>query len=258
MSLITQEGTYKGNVLESAVGVSKNEFPQLILSLRGTELWDEETETWVDWSAVPENDITAYLVLIDSKNNETLNYKQVQSVLGWDGKSFAELDALDLSQIPIQFRVAPNTYQEKTTLQVEWIDVADAIPGRTVRRLDAQGLKSLDARFKGVLKGIAPAKAPAKAPKAAAKPEAPATPKVPAKAPSQASASNIPMGKCTKDEAWKACIDMKDDKTVTDENLANAWVEAVAKITPGKTDAKVTPEEWFLIREVVLAKTAMF
>lgn len=258
MSLIQTEGTFRGNVLESGVNVSKGGFPQLLLSLRGIELWDEETSEWVDWSAVPENDLTAYLILIDSKDKQTFNYKKVQEVFGWNGVSFAELDAMDLSQIPLQFRVASNTYQEKTTLQVEFIDAYDAVPGRTIRKLDAAGLRSLDAKFKGVMKGAAPAKAPAKAaaPKAP-KAKAPAAPKAPVAVPA-APPSNLPAGTCTKAEAWEACVDMKDDKIITDENLSKAWTQAVAEITPGKTDAKVTPEEWFLIREAVLAKTAMF
>jgi len=264
MALIEQEGTFRGLVVDHGVSLSKNDFPQLVLSLEATEVYDEDLGEWGDWSDVTENQITAYLVLVDSKNNETLNYKQVQAALGWDGKSFAELNDLDLSQVQIQFRVEPNTYNEKTTLQVTWIDAFDATPGKTVRKLDAKELKSLDARFKGILKGkTTPAKAQATA---KAPPQAPA--KAPAKVTqtatqatkAKASAPLVPEvhGRCTKDEAWEACVDLKDDKKFTDEQLANTWVVAVAEVTPGKTDKQVTPEEWFLIKEKVLAEVALF
>ena len=152
MGLIEQEGTYRGNVLDHSVCLSTNSFPQLVLSLQGVEIYDTETESWHDWSDVPENELIAYLILVDSKNQRTLNYEQIQLALGWDGNSFSGLEELDLSEVKIQFRVEPNTYDGKTTLQVSWIDGYDAIPGRTLRKLDAQGLKSLDAQFKNILK----------------------------------------------------------------------------------------------------------
>ncbi|GAG94213.1 unnamed protein product, partial [marine sediment metagenome] len=148
MALIDQEATFRGIITDHAVTLSKNDFPQLVLSLEGKELYDEETDSWHDWDGVVENQINAYLILIDSKNNETLNYKQVQKALGWDGKSFAGLAEMDLSKTFIQFRVESRTYQEKTTMQVTWIDEQNATPGKTLRKLDPKELKSLDARFK--------------------------------------------------------------------------------------------------------------
>ena len=252
MALIENEGTYRGVVTDHAVSLSKNDFPQLVLSLEGKELYDGETDSWCDWDGADDNQITAYLVLIDSKNNETLNYKQVQEALGWDGKSFAELATLDLSKTSLQFRVESNTYNEKTTLQVSWIDKHDATPGKALRRLDTKELKSLDARFKGILKGkTTPAKAPAGASPKTSKPSAPKT-----TAP-KTTTSEV-QGKCTKDEAWEACVDLKDDKKFSDEQLATTWVTSVAEIAPNKTDKQVTPEEWFLIKEKVMSKTALF
>lgn len=249
MSLIEQEGTYRGNITDHVVNLSTNDFPQLVLSLEGTELYDVETQSWCDWKDVPENEITAYLVLIDSKNNQTLNYKQVQEALGWDGKSFSGLATLDLSKTRVQFRVEPNTYNGKTTLQVTWIDKYDAIPGKTFRKLDVKELKTLDAKFKNVLGGKATPATAAKAP-----PKAPS--KTSTKAP--ATTSDLPPGKCTKDEAWEACVDLKDDKKFTDEQLAQTWTKAVDEIAANKTDEQITPEEWFLIKEKVLAETALF
>lgn len=267
MALIDQEGTFRGVITDHAVTLSTGGFPQLVLSLEGIELYDGEMETWCDWTGVAENQLNAYLILIDSKNNETLNYKQVMETLEWDGKSFAGLEALDLSQVVIQFRVEMRTYEEKTRPQVTWIDKYDATPGKTLRKLDTAELKKLDAKFKNVLKGKAtPAKAPASAPKGK-----PAVPKGTVKPPvvkgsrktaTQAQADTKAQaevkGKMTKDEAWTTCVDLKDDKKVTDQGLADAWVAALGEVAPNKTDEQVTPEEWFQVYEKVADLTAKF
>lgn len=254
MALIDRAGTFRGDIVDRAVTQSSGGFPQLELQLKAAEFYDEDEQQWVDWSTVDEKDITAWLILFDGKDKQTFHVKQIEKIFAWDGVSFVELNEINIEDVKIQFRVAKNIYEGNENYKVEWIDEYDATPGRTVRKLDADELKTLQAKYKSHLKGKAPASASKAAPKAA--------PKAPPKAPPRTSAapsSNVPVGKCTKAEAWDACTD-KDlwAKDVTDETVSQSWQAALAEITPNKTDAKVTPEEWFLIKERVFQDILVF
>lgn len=254
MSLVDRIGTFRGVVTDHAVGVtSKSEVPQWIAQLQGIEYFDDDEKVWVDWSDQDECEITAYLVLFSGKDKETLTSKQIKKVTGWSGKSFTELNNMDLSNVKLQFRVKENNYEGNISMQVEWIDEYDATPGRSVRKLEKRELDELDAKYKPVLTatsgGTTPAKASKKAP-----------PKAPAKPPKRASkpVPTLPEGKSTKDKAWGAVVDLKE-KGLSDKQLAETWVEIVEEIV-GKEipDSKITPEQWFLIQEAVLNKTAVF
>lgn len=262
--LISQAGYYKGTVLDGGVGESSGGFPQLNLALKAAEVYDPETDSWLP--ATPEADeINYYGVLIDSKDRETLNAKQLKKITGWDGASLVELAAHPFPGTPIQFRVEPNTYNEKTTLQVSWIDEPGASPVRGVRKLDADGVKALQAKYVGVLASTkapkkavsAPVIAAAKAPVAVQAPvAAPTTPKRAGRPPGKPTAPK-PVGKCTADEAWAAVSSLKRDD-VTDEALATEWAKAIETVTGdiNTAEEKITPENWFAIKELVLAKTS--
>ncbi|KKN77451.1 hypothetical protein LCGC14_0360100 [marine sediment metagenome] len=281
MSLIDRASTFRGRIADHGVSKSSGGFPQLILQLVATEIYDVDEQAWVDWSEYDVNEIQAYLVLFGGKG-ETLNSQQVKKVTGWDGLSFAGLAALDLSKTKIQFRVEENTYEGKTNLQVSWIDEYDAEPGRTVCKLDAAEMKSLDAEYASLLKSsgkkAAPAKAKGKITKTNVKstqPKGPVTKKnndplgpptgtttaAPTETkttpPAPAANPNLPTGHCTKDEAWETVYDMKA-KDVSDEKIANIWTDAIKKIAPGVEQENITDEQWFAVRQVVLDKAAAF
>lgn len=259
MNLIDRAGTFRGSITSHAVGASTNGFPQWTVQLYGAEYYDEDSGEWMDWSTVPENELTAYLVLYDGKNQMTLNHKQVEKVTGWDGTDFEVLDNMDLSETGIQFRVAENTYQDKTTLQVEWIDEYDATPGRIMRKLDPAELKALSSKF------IKTKKAPASAAKAKeaigaamdktkAPPKAPPTRKPP-KPPATTKAA--PPSGATKGEVWNNCVEFKRDN-VTDKKFSEVWTEEINKVAPDKTDDQITAEEWGVIGNAIMDKTGKF
>lgn len=50
MSLIDRAATFRGNIVDHAVSVSRNEFPQFVCSLVAKEIYDEEEQIWVDWT----------------------------------------------------------------------------------------------------------------------------------------------------------------------------------------------------------------
>lgn len=289
MSIIDRAATFRGNIVDHAVNESTGGYPQFVPQLIANEIWDEDDEKWVDWTPYEEREITAYLCLFGSKGEVELNMRQTKAVTGWNGNSFAELDAADLSKVTLQFRVEENTYQKKTRLQVSWIDVADATPGRRVKKLDVAELKQLDAKYARFLKAsgkkVAPTKKATKpaGPKATPKvtkkgveptqPKGPvtrkkrgndplgpdATPPAPeqtAPIPAPPSDPDLPIGHCTKDEAWAAAYTLKA-KEYDDGKIAEVWRGAMKKIAPGVEQDAFTDEQWFSVKEIVLDQTAV-
>lgn len=285
MALIDRTSTFRGRIVDHGVSATKNGFPQWVAQLVALEIYDAEEEKWVDWSQYDVNEITAYQVLFGGDGKATLVVEQLRKITGWSGASFAELNNMDLKETKIQFRVEENTYQEKTSLQVSWIDEYDAVPGRTVRKLSAEDLKALDTQYAKFLKPSAkPVKAPTK-PKAPTKVKAqgikPTQPKGPVKkkgakdplgppekaelhehtqlpkTPPPPSSPDLPTGNCTKAEAWSTVYELKAKK-YDDEKIAKIWTKALLEVAPGIEQDDVTDEQWFLVREKVLAETAMF
>lgn len=290
MSLIDRAATFRGNAVDHGVSLTKNKFPQWVAQLVATEIYDEDEKVWVDFLKYDEREIIAYLVLFGSKG-ETLNCQQLKKAVGWDGNSFQALNEMDLTKTVVQFRVEEHTFENNISLQVNWIDAADAEPGRSVRKLEANELKDLDAQYANLLKQAGKKAAPVKASKKPAAPKKPTAVKAKGIKPTQAKAPvkkttkksndplgpptvddasppmpmpnpNMPVGHCTKDEAWDTVVGLKDDKTITDEILGKTWIAAATEVVgPGRFKnypEGFTDEEWFQIKEKTLAVVAKF
>lgn len=272
MNLIQSEGYYRGKVVDGGLGESSGGFPKILLGLVAEEIFDDASGQYVP--ADPEADgIEGHLNLMEriDKNQpfspqnakESLNAKQCKKVFGWDGASYIELGDM-VAGTPIQFRVEPNTFNENTTLKVTWIDPIGASPVRGVEKLNADGVKALQAKYAGILASTklapkavsAPKSVPAAAVKPAVKTPVAVAPKKspgrpPRKTDSEPAQSGI--GRCTGDEAWAACISLKRDD-VTEDTLSEVWVRAISDTTGSinTLDEKITPEQWFQIKEDVI------
>ena len=265
-SKIENTGTYRGVAIDHAVTESSGGYPQLVLQLCATEYYDDETGEYIDVSDQG-LEIYAYLVLFGGDGKATLNCSQVQKVFSWDGKSFTGLNELDISEMGLQFRVEENNYEGKTTNQVNWVDEFDAIPGRSMKKLDAKGIKELDAKFNAALKQLGGAKAPAKPKSAPAIPPKAAVTKkattkkaetAPPTAPPKAPSANVPSEAktCTKDEAWADCYEIKSAR-VSEDELIKVWGTAIRDVGEGILEADLTPEQWAEVREKVQGETGV-
>lgn len=283
---IDREATFRGRLLEWAVNTTANGFPQFVVKLLALEMWDEnadfgEEPGWVSWEEY-QQEITAFLVLFDRNNKPCLNYQQVQTAFGWDGTSFAALDSGDWSNTVLQFRVEESEYQGQTRMKVTWVDAQDAVPGKTIKRLDTKDLKDLDAKFKTALgatpkpkkadKPASPPK-PASLPKPAAKPEptpeptpepeAPAEPKKQSGPPkrqrgkgkkSEPEMSGGLPSACTMTDAWEKVLELRDESE-DESHIADVWTEVVDEIaSAANSEDDVTPEQWAQVRDAVLGK----
>jgi hypothetical protein len=280
MNAIDRPGTYRGKLSEWGVSETKNGYPQFVFKATALEYYDTETGAYVSWAEY-EQEIDAYLCLFTKDKNgqwaELLGAKQVKKALGWSGLDFESLANGRYGETLVLFRVEEHEYNGVLSLQVSWLDAADANPVKTMPKYDTAKLKDLTAKMGGALSATAASVAPAKPagkpatppkgkkplPKSdvAPKPGAPltatpppASPAPAAPAPSAAPAAT-PVLEMTKDSAWAAVNDMKA-ATVTDEKLAEVWVAEATKI--GKAEEQFTPVDWWNLKEAVLAATAKF
>ena len=168
MSLITEPASYRGVVVEHAVGATKEKgLPQFVAKFRALEKYDSDEKVWIDWSSREDSEITAYLVLIDTKDDPIFHAKDVQKVFEWDGTSLMALNLLELEGAEVQFEVVEHTYNEKTSNQVANIRGYNEEPGGSVKKLDDDELAKLNAQYGNALKKLSGGPKAAKAGKSA-------------------------------------------------------------------------------------------
>lgn len=249
MSQITKTGTFRGVVLDAGMATTKNGFPQWVAQLEATEYYDEETKQWVNWTPYEEKYITAYAILFGGEGKPLLSYVQLQKALGWSGISFSELATMDYTQVKIQWRVETNLYEGNTTLQVRWIDVYDAEPGRTIQKLDPDKVKELDAKYANALRQASGGPKPKKVEMAQPTAPIPAkvkkarTPKIEELVPPPA--PPIAEG-CTKEQAWNSAYEVKPE-IMTDDQISDIWLKTIEAKGGEKAIA-----DWSIVRDSVI------
>jgi len=157
MERVSQTGTFKCKATDWGVSLTqKSEIPQFVFQANLTAIYDFDSGEWQDYADYEEGTM-AFLCLFDRGGEPIRNMEQVMLVFGWDGNSFAGLSEGDYTDLEFQIRIEDNdpAYAEKNPFQVAWIDVADATPGGSVRKLDADALKALDKKFAVKLKKVA-------------------------------------------------------------------------------------------------------
>jgi len=173
MSLISEAGSYRGVVLEHTASITKESgLPRMEIKLRALEFYDDDEKIWLPCEG--DNDrITAFLTLFNKHKEPIFHARDVMRVFEWDGKSLITLNNLDLEGAEVQFEVAENVYNEKTSMKVQNIRGYNDEPGNSLKKLDDAELSQLNAEFSAALKklGGAPkvASAKAKAPAVPAK-----------------------------------------------------------------------------------------
>lgn len=186
MGQIDRAGTFIGSVTESTLGQSSGGFPQWVARILADKKYVNDAEEmkhfgitepgYVDWNF--DESILAYVVLFNG-TGPLKNYDQLMGAMGWSGDDFQDLTTFAGKRL--LFRVEENTFKDKTSLQVNWIDTEDALPERTLKSVDASKIADLNKQFlAGRAKPVAPPKpvsAAASAKPAAAKPGTSAGPK---------------------------------------------------------------------------------
>ena len=273
--LLNEIGDFRGRAISGAVSQTKNGYPQLVLELHATDVYDgESVEFYPD---AVDGTITAYLCLFGGKGDATLAVQQVIEVFGWDGASFGGLNELvkDLTSrpegMPIGFTIKENTYEGNTNIQVSWIRPFDAAPGKTIRECTSDELKDLDKQYARGLQAVrGKAKVAAPKPKTAPKapPRVPAAPAVPDAAPPTPVAKPVPVatGKSSKGKAWvKITTANRAEATdkggggagFDDTQLTELWQNTIMKVAGDARPNDITREQWYQIQEECVAQVTV-
>lgn len=270
MGQIDRAGTFIGSVTESTLGQSSGSFPQWVARLLADKKYVNDPDEmkhfgitepgYVDWNF--DESIIAYMVLFTDKG-PLKNYDQLMLATGWTGEDFQDLTNLVGKRL--LFRVEENTFKDKTTLQVNWIDTEDAPPERTLKSVDAGKVAELNKQFlAGRAKPVAPPKpvsaaAPAGNPASTTPPAAPKTPPAKEKKsktpPPAAVTSNPAPGlpeSTTKEAAWEF---LHEPQVIGQNDLAvitDAWIAACSEVGESVDEKDFTGEMWAKIRNTVL------
>ncbi len=294
--LISDVGDYRGSVLAGAIGKTTNGFPQLVLDLHATDMYDAQTKEWFEDCV--DGTLTAYTCLFGSNGKATLGVRQVIDATGWDGASFKGLNDLVQELIaqeggfPIGFTTKENVYNDVTSIQVDWIRNYDAAPGRTIAACTPEELKDLDRIY---AKGLQAAKGKAKAaaPKPTTRPKPPTQPALqkgvdtgattvtaagqdvtnntppPAAPVTKPKPSAVATGKSSKGKAWiKFTKANKAEADATNKNgggagfddtqLAEVWQKMIhATVGEGVSQSQITPQQWYQIQEECVAQVTI-
>lgn len=287
--LLTDIGDYRGRATGGAVSTTTNGFPQLVLELHATDVYDGDNDEW--YPDAVDGVITAYICLFGGNGKATLGVQQVMDAFGWDGASFGGLNELvkDLTSRPegmsIGFSTESNEYEGNVRTQVSWVRAHDAAPGRTIRECTTDELKNLDKQYAHGLQAVkSKAKVAAPKPATALKPptqlalqkgvstgtqtatQAEATPP-PATRPAPSAT-----GKSTKGKAWGKFTTANRAEAVAgksgggagfdDKQLGEIWLTEIQKVV-GKSDVEPSSttnegrQQWYQIQDACVVMVTL-
>lgn len=154
MALPDRGGSYKGVVTSAAITkTQKQGLPQLEFNVECHE-WRSPEGRWhhvseYGWS------IRGRLILLSGKGEpNAISIEQAMEVFGWDGNSFASLEAIasKANQVPCRIYVEPKTYEGKEYMEVKSIHHPDWEPG--IQGAETKDIKDWDAMFGGALRAV--------------------------------------------------------------------------------------------------------
>jgi len=204
---------------------------------------------WVDeYDAVPGRRVAK----LDAEDLKKLDAQYAQ-LLKQTGKKAAPAKApVNRPPSGVATQTATQAQADKDQIQYEQAAVKKSAKPTSPPKVTAKGIKPTQKKGSVKKTGKDPLGPPASEEAAPAPATRPAPPKL-----TSTPDPDFPTGHCTKDEAWNTVYDLKA-KNVGDEDISKIWSEAVREVAPGGQDAGITDEQWFLIKEIVAEKTAMF
>ena len=254
MTAIDRVGRFRGVPTEGVIRPTTNGFPQFIVSIKATEMFDEELGEWVGWEDFDQS-ITAYLVLFNA-TKPIFHYACVMRAFNWNGTDMGALQKDDYEGLQISFEVEENEYKGVVSLRANWVDTYDAEPrGGNMTPLDTGDIKALNAQYASMMVTKAPAaaaKAPAKAKAKGKLTRTKAQVKGPPKMP-VAPLADTPV--LDGEGAWTKINEALDGKTDSG-TISAGWVKIVNEVAAdsGKVDADFGTEQWNAVVDLLLEK----
>ena len=259
-----REGLF--NAYPVDVGVDEtgpNKLATCVISFRLYEELQPSGE-WADCSH--ENfEVTGYFYLEKRDGSlNTITLDSLKAALGWDGRDPFWLQESDLSEHPVQVKLAFEEYNGKNRLKVQYLNPYDSKGGGGVTKADTVTRKSIANRMGSKLRALTGPAQPVKT-KPAAPPKLPPTkPKAPA-APAPSPAPEIPAeplrdasGQASMEQAWDEFVKHCDPDKWDQQAIEQEWFRIVAELFPGKQPDELTPTEWAVMRDEGSARIIPF
>ena len=206
-------------------------------------LFEESAQgEWTDCAA--ENfEILGYFYL--EKKDGSLNSMAIDALkaaLGWDGRDPFWLQETDLSEHPVQIKLAFEEYNGQTRLKVQFLNPYGSTGGG-VSRADETGKRSINTRLGAKLRAVAGG-----TPAPAAKPSGKPTPPAPRQTPPKTSKAPA-LAESTMDEAWDEFCKHCQGEKWTQETVEAEWFRILAKFFPGKQPNDLSGVNWAKMRD---------
>jgi len=203
---------------------------------------------WDDCSG--ENfEITGYFYLEKKDGSlNTITLDSLKSALGWDGRDPFWLQETDLSEHPVQLKLAFEEYNGRTRLKVQYLNPYGSTGGGAVTKADGAAKTAIRNRLGSKLRALAGPAQPTAAKPAAPPKLPPAKPKAPA-APAQAPPESESGAEATMEEAWQEFIKHCDGEKWDQEAVEKEWYRILAELFPGKQPDELSPIEWAAMRD---------
>ena len=211
--MIELPGRYRGPVVDSGLGKSKNGYAEIQLLHELTERWNPETETW---ETIATERMASYNYIEGAKGVNEGAVANLENVFGWNASgpnaiAFWNGNAnLPGCQIDCDW----NTYNGETKMRINWINGFDDTPRAGVKKATPDVVRELQNRLGSKLRAITTGGG-------ASNPNASATP--------PASKPTMPENAVAKEQAWIAFVDYArlGNPDVTRDQCIDQWTNDV-------------------------------
>lgn len=147
-----REGIFQGRILE--YGLKEFESGAVAISIRAAldTIWNGEE--WIDikdWAMEAMGSL-----FIIKKDNGGVNNQQVESIVkatAWDGGINSVVHGT-WQPIPCQFAIKSETYKERTSFKIAFVNEHDREPTGNISNVDADKAKQLDAKYGSSLRAV--------------------------------------------------------------------------------------------------------
>lgn len=148
---IDRTGDFRGQIVWSAVKKYDSGAVAIHVVARVDGAWNYDTEEWEDWR---EYDMEAEGFLFVIGKNGAPNQTQVEALCkhaGWNG-SYAAIAREEWKPPACQFSIEENTYKDKTSYRIAWLNAYGATVGP--KGLSPDEAKALDTQFGASMRAI--------------------------------------------------------------------------------------------------------
>jgi len=154
---LDRTGSFRAQIVEYGLQEASETASQslgLNIKCQIEEMYNFETGEWIDWRS--DDPVVCYGYVNIIKKDGAVNDKSVENLVkctGWDG-TLASINSGDWKPTPCQISTKEDTYKDKTSYKVNYINPHDSIPGGGMKKLDPAKATALQSKYGASLRAI--------------------------------------------------------------------------------------------------------